>query len=90
MEKLSVQNQLEIIKARKPKTKARTFVQEIAEQYEPFIVWINEKFFDDRRTYYIHVNRYFNHHGLYKLKEKLEYIKKVNNMAPLQVFELLK
>lgn len=88
----SLNQLIQPIQIQQPTTKANDMISEIAEKYEPYIIWDNTTYLGkngDRSRFYTLAHEYEDHHGLAKFKDLLEWIKKKDCLHPKQVFKVL-
>jgi hypothetical protein len=68
-----------------PKLKSRNRVQELTDQYAPFVAWVNETFDKDRPLFYMKATMLYKAVGEGKFKELFEWVKKKNALHPKAV-----
>jgi hypothetical protein len=79
---------VEKLKKIEPNSKARTRVADLASKYLPYIVWENKNLEGDIAIYFMFCHRVARKKSYNKLEDLLEWLKKKNNLSPMQVFKL--
>lgn len=88
MEQIQLKSYLEKLR-QKPKSKARTHLQEIATPYLRYIIWTDTTFEKDMSLFWIKINQFYKRKGEYETKKILDWVKDKNSLHPKQVIKAL-
>jgi hypothetical protein len=69
-------------------TKAKSYMQETAEEYLKYIDWENDTFEEDMRLFWISASNYYKSHTHSHFVKILEWIRKKDSLNPKQVAKL--
>lgn len=68
----------------------KTYMQETAQKYLPYINWDNATLENDMRALFVVFSRYYRNHTHAEFVRLLEWVKKKNSLHPKQVLKLFR